>query len=61
MTTTNREQSWGWDQARKAQLQAARRMTPAQRLAWLEDYNRQLRALLGRARQRADHRPVETR
>jgi hypothetical protein len=47
---SNADAEWGWEAHRVAQLRAALRMTPAERLAWLERTNAQMRELLGRAR-----------
>ena len=41
---------WGWEAHRDDQLRLALKMTPAQRLAWLERANESMRGLLGRAR-----------
>lgn len=41
---------WGWEAHRGAQLRQALRMTPAERLRWLETANEELRRLVGRAR-----------
>ena len=41
---------WGWDAQRREQLRAGLRMTPAQRLAWLEEANATMRKLVGLAR-----------
>lgn len=41
---------WGWEAHRVAQLRAALRMSPAERLAWLEQTNATMRELLGLAR-----------
>lgn len=44
------DSKWDWDAARREQLRAALRMTPVERLQWLEDTTAQMRDLLGRAR-----------
>jgi hypothetical protein len=50
------EQDCGWEAARVAQLRAALRMTPAERLEWLEETNASMRELVGLARTRG--RPI---
>ena len=44
------QDDWGWEAHRIAQLRAALRMTPAERLAWLERTNASMRKLVGLAR-----------
>lgn len=41
---------WGFEEARKAASLEGLRMTPAERLRWLEETMTELQALLGRAR-----------
>lgn len=48
--TERSSDDWGWEAHRVAQLRAALRMTPAERLAWLERTNASMRGLLGLAR-----------
>jgi hypothetical protein len=42
---------WSHDETRQRQIRAGARMTPAQRLAWLEETLDELLPLVGRARQ----------
>jgi hypothetical protein len=54
MSDTKTEESsddWGWEAHRVAQLRDGLRMTPAERLAWLERTTASMRGLLGLARQ----------
>ncbi len=44
---------WDWETVRREQLRAALRMTPAERLRWLEDAMEAARSLLGLARPQA--------
>lgn len=44
--------SWDFDHARAAAMQEGLRLTPAERLAWLEETMEELESLVGRARRR---------
>ena len=44
-------EDWGWEAHMLDQLRSALRMTPAERLAWLERTNESMRGLVGLARQ----------
>lgn len=50
--TESAQPKWDWDAARREQLRAALRMTPAERLEWLENTTLEMRELLGLARRR---------
>lgn len=44
--------SWDFDHARQAAFREGLRLTPAERLAWLEETIAELESLVGRARRR---------
>lgn len=50
----------GHEAHQRRQIRAGLRMTPGQRLAWLEDKLAEMTRLLGKARTKSPHRPQLT-